>query len=122
MQDVRILGYLSINFTTYSLKFVVVLLILNSLPALVNLLFVLNFLTIFLDGKPASKCCFSYSFIILSILLINSAASSGLPTFFDKSSTPLLSNCSFIIDSRSLSSIIVLLNLFFFLVSSDPIN
>ena len=46
MQGVRILGYLSKSFTISILKFIVVLLILNSVTALVNLLFILNFLKI----------------------------------------------------------------------------
>ena len=123
MQDFRILGCLSIRFTISILKFTVVLLILNLVTALTNLLFRLNFLKIMPCWQASVKMLFFLHFIIFSILLINSTASSGLSLFLIDSSNPLLSISSLLLirDSRNFSNVWFLLE-FVFLVSSDPIN
>ena len=123
MQDVCTLGYISINFTISFLKFIVVLLILSVLTALINLLLVLNLLNISPYWLAIDRRCFLL-FMRLTIFLINSAASSGLSTFFASSLIPLLSIGSLIIDSRNFSKILLLPALYVLLVSpgSNPMN
>ena len=102
------------------LKLMVALVISKVSTALINLLFSLNFCNAIPCWYASISILLLLFFIILSIFLTNSAASLGLTTFLDISSTPSLSICSDITDSH-FSNTWSSFN-FDFLVSSGPIN
>ena len=73
--------------------------ILKLVTAPINSLFSLNFLKIIPWWYAKMKMLFFVLFIIPSILPTSLAASSGQPTFLDKSSISSLSTSSLVIDS-----------------------
>ena len=125
MDDFCILGYLSIKFTISISKFIVVLLILNSIKALTNLYIFLNSLNTILCWYANLKMLFLLHLISLSIFLTNSAALLGLSVFLIDCSNPLVSISSSLLlmrDSRNFCNIWSLFNFGCFLVSSESKN
>ena len=125
MHDFLILGYLSIKFAISILKFMVVLLISNSVTVLTNLLFFLNFLNTIPCCCASVKVLFLLHLISLSVFLTNSAASLGLSIFLIDCSNPLVSISSFLLlmrDSRNFNNTWFLFDFGRCLISSESKN
>ena len=101
MQDFFIFGYVSMNFTMSTLKLILLLLIPNSVTALTNLLFILNFLKTFPCWYAHIKMLFLLHLVSLSNFLTNSIASFRLFVVIINPSKPFASISSLLISQSN---------------------